>query len=57
VTQAPLPDVDHPNVVRVSDELARHDVVWAAGGTPHTVFPTSYVELLRITGGSPAEVH
>jgi hypothetical protein len=30
--------------------------VWAAGGHPHTVFPTSYEELLRITGGTPAEV-
>jgi prolyl-tRNA editing enzyme YbaK/EbsC (Cys-tRNA(Pro) deacylase) len=36
--------------------LQRYDVVWAAAGTPHTVFPTTYDELLRITAGEPAEV-
>ena len=36
--------------------LAKYDVVWAAAGHPHTVFPTSFDELLRITGGAPAEV-
>ena len=36
--------------------LDGHDRIWAAGGHPHTVFPTTYEELLRITGGTPAEV-
>jgi prolyl-tRNA editing enzyme YbaK/EbsC (Cys-tRNA(Pro) deacylase) len=36
--------------------LARHDTVWAAGGHPHAVFPTTYAELLAITGGIPADV-
>jgi hypothetical protein len=36
--------------------LAGHEVVWAAGGHPHTVFPTSYEELVRITGGTPTDV-
>lgn len=36
--------------------LARYDVVWAAGGHPHAVFPTTYEELVRITGGQPIEV-
>ena len=43
-----------PTVVDVA--LAQYDVVWAAGGHPHYVFPTSYDELLRITGGEAAEV-
>jgi prolyl-tRNA editing enzyme YbaK/EbsC (Cys-tRNA(Pro) deacylase) len=43
-----------PTVVDV--DLAQYDVVWAAAGHPHTVFPTSYDELLRITGGIAAEV-
>jgi hypothetical protein len=30
--------------------------VWAAGGIPHAVFPTTYDELLRLTGGTAAEV-
>ena len=36
--------------------LARYDVVWAAAGHPHTVFPTTYEELMRITGGQSLEV-
>jgi prolyl-tRNA editing enzyme YbaK/EbsC (Cys-tRNA(Pro) deacylase) len=41
-------------VVDVS--FARYDQVWAAAGHPSAVFPTSYDELLRLTGGHPAEV-
>jgi prolyl-tRNA editing enzyme YbaK/EbsC (Cys-tRNA(Pro) deacylase) len=41
-------------VVDVS--FARYDRVWAAAGHPCAVFPTSYDELLRLTGGHPAEV-
>ncbi len=50
--------VGHPAPVRtlVDEWLAKYDVVWAAAGHPHTVFPTSYEELLRITGGTPADV-
>ena len=36
--------------------LAPYPVVWAAGGTPHTVFPTSYAELLRICHAEPVDV-
>jgi prolyl-tRNA editing enzyme YbaK/EbsC (Cys-tRNA(Pro) deacylase) len=36
--------------------LAEHDVVWAAAGHARTVFPTTYDELVRITGGTAAEV-
>ena len=50
--------VGHPAPIRtlVDKWLAGHGVVWAAGGHPHTVFPTSYEELLRITGGTPTDV-
>lgn len=50
--------VGHTSPVQtlVDVELARHDVVWAAGGHPRTVFPTRYDELLRITAGQPVEV-
>lgn len=50
--------VGHPRPLRtlVDVDLAAYEVVWAAGGIPHTVFPTSYAELVRITGGTPAEV-
>ena len=50
--------VGHPAPIRtlVDVWLAKYDVVWAAAGHPHTVFPTSFDELVRITGGAPAEV-
>jgi len=50
--------VGHPEPLRtiVDVALAQYDVVWAAGGHPHYVFPTSYDELLRITAGEAAEV-
>ncbi len=50
--------VGHPSPIRtlVDEWLDKYDVVWAAGGHPHTVFPTSYAELIRITGGTPAGV-
>jgi prolyl-tRNA editing enzyme YbaK/EbsC (Cys-tRNA(Pro) deacylase) len=50
--------VGHPAPIRtlVDVWLAKYDVVWAAGGHPHAVFPTAYDELLRITGGTAAEV-
>ena len=50
--------VGHPEPLRtiVDIALSRFDEVWAAGGHPHYVFPTSYEELLRITGGEAAEV-
>ena len=50
--------VAHPAPIRtlVDRWLARYDVVWAAAGHPHTVFPTSFTELLRITAGAAADV-
>jgi prolyl-tRNA editing enzyme YbaK/EbsC (Cys-tRNA(Pro) deacylase) len=50
--------VGHPAPLRtlVDVALEAYPEVWAAGGHPHTVFNTTYAELLAITGGSPAEV-
>jgi prolyl-tRNA editing enzyme YbaK/EbsC (Cys-tRNA(Pro) deacylase) len=40
----------------VDVDLAGYPQVWAAGGIPAAVFPTSFEELVRLTGGRPAEV-
>src|SRR5258708_436207 len=50
--------VGHPIMVRtvVDAWLGKHEVVWAGGGDEHTMFPTSLDELVRITGGTVAEV-
>ncbi|PPL19541.1 MULTISPECIES: YbaK/EbsC family protein [Microterricola] len=48
----------HPAPVRtlVDVALEGYGEVWAAAGHAHTVFPTSYTELLRVTGGTPIAV-
>ena len=50
--------VGHPAPIPtlVDTWLERYHVVWAAAGHPHTVFPTSFAELVRITSGTPAGV-
>jgi prolyl-tRNA editing enzyme YbaK/EbsC (Cys-tRNA(Pro) deacylase) len=50
--------VGHPKKVRtlVDVALQSYDVVWAAAGHVHTVFPTTFDELVRITSGTPADV-
>lgn len=45
-----------PLVTVIDEDLARYDEIWAAGGTPHTVFPLTYDELVRLTGGTIAKV-
>jgi prolyl-tRNA editing enzyme YbaK/EbsC (Cys-tRNA(Pro) deacylase) len=50
--------VGHPAALRtlVDTTLADYPVVWAAAGHAHTVFPTSFDELVRITGGEATPV-
>ncbi|MBN9175800.1 MAG: YbaK/EbsC family protein [Microbacterium sp.] len=40
----------------VDEALAVYPEIWAAGGTPHTVFPLTYDELVALTGGTVAKV-
>jgi prolyl-tRNA editing enzyme YbaK/EbsC (Cys-tRNA(Pro) deacylase) len=48
----------HPSPIRtlVDVALADYPTVWAAAGHAHTVFPTTFDELVRITGGQPVAV-
>lgn len=41
-----------PMTTFIDASLRRFDVVWAAGGTPHCVFPIAPAELLRVSGGT-----
>jgi len=45
-----------PLTTIVDEALAVYPELWAAGGTPHTVFPLSYDELVRLTSGTVAKV-
>ncbi len=48
----------HPAPLRtiVDESLADFDQLWAAGGTPHAVFPLTFAELVRLTRGTVCSV-
>ena len=49
--------LDNPEpMVLIDVALDAFDVVWAAAGHPHAVFPTSYAELVQATGARPVKV-
>ena len=50
--------VGHPAPIEtiVDTGLGRYGRIWAAAGTPHSVFPTTFMELLQLTGGTAMEV-
>jgi prolyl-tRNA editing enzyme YbaK/EbsC (Cys-tRNA(Pro) deacylase) len=45
-----------PLPVLIDTDLSKYSQIWAAGGTPHTVFRTTYDELTRLSGARPADV-
>jgi prolyl-tRNA editing enzyme YbaK/EbsC (Cys-tRNA(Pro) deacylase) len=50
--------VGHPVPLRtlVDRALAQYDEIWAAGGVAHAVYPSTFDELVKVTGGEPADV-
>jgi prolyl-tRNA editing enzyme YbaK/EbsC (Cys-tRNA(Pro) deacylase) len=48
-----VPPLGHPAPLRtiVDEDLLAFDVVWAAAGTPHAVFPIAPGELAELAGG------
>ena len=40
----------------IDEALNDYDVVWAAAGHPHSVFPTTYAELIACTGAQAMAV-
>ncbi len=50
--------VGHPTPIDavVDETLAEHPVIWAAAGTPHTLFSLTHEELLAITNGRATQV-
>ncbi len=47
---SPLGWVSQPEITLIDEALNDYDVVWAAAGHPHAVYPTSFSELLECTG-------
>ena len=50
--------IGHPAPIEtiVDEDLQRYERIWAAAGTPHAVFPTTFKELLRLTNGTSMPV-
>jgi prolyl-tRNA editing enzyme YbaK/EbsC (Cys-tRNA(Pro) deacylase) len=44
------------NHIYIDEALNDYDVIWAAGGHPHAVFPTTFDELKRVTAATPIAV-
>jgi len=42
--------------ILIDEALNDYDIVWAAAGHPHSVFPTTYAELIACTGAKPMVV-
>lgn len=53
-----VPPLGHlePLTAFIDRDLMGHAMIWAAAGAPNALFPLSPSDLLRITGGSVAEV-
>lgn len=45
-----------PATILIDQTLNDYEVVWAAAGHPHAVYPTSFAELLACTGAQPMVV-
>jgi prolyl-tRNA editing enzyme YbaK/EbsC (Cys-tRNA(Pro) deacylase) len=45
-----------PLTTIVDEDLAAYPEIWAAAGTPHTVFPLTFQELVALTGGTVSKV-
>ncbi len=53
---APIGWINSPAITLIDLALNDYDVVWAAAGHPHAVFPTSYEELLKSTNANAMKV-
>jgi prolyl-tRNA editing enzyme YbaK/EbsC (Cys-tRNA(Pro) deacylase) len=53
-----IPPIGHASPLQVvlDRDLLRYDLVYAAAGTPHAIFPITPSELLRITGARVLDV-
>ena len=53
---SPLGWVSPPGIILIDEALNDYEIVWAAAGHPHAVFPTTFNELIKFTGAKPMVV-
>ena len=50
---SPVGWVNKPEITLIDQALNDYDLAWAAAGHPHSVYPTSFEELARVTAATP----
>lgn len=50
---SPIGWITTPEITLIDEALNGYEIVWAASGHPHAVYPTSYTELMACTGATP----
>ena len=50
---SPIGWITQPEITLIDEALNDYEVVWAASGHPHAVYPTSYTELISCTKAQP----
>ena len=50
---SPLGWISKPEIILIDEALNDYEVVWAAAGHPHAVYPTTYAELIQCTDAKP----
>jgi prolyl-tRNA editing enzyme YbaK/EbsC (Cys-tRNA(Pro) deacylase) len=53
---SPIGWITKPEITLIDEALNDYEIVWAASGHPHAVFPTSYAEVIACTGATPMVV-
>ena len=53
---APLGWINEPSITLIDEALNDYEVVWAAAGHPHSVYSTTYAQLIDCTGAKPMVV-
>ena len=49
---SPVGWISKPEIILIDEALNDYEVVWAAAGHPHTVYPTTFDELLHATNAT-----
>jgi prolyl-tRNA editing enzyme YbaK/EbsC (Cys-tRNA(Pro) deacylase) len=50
---SPIGWTSTPEITLIDEALNDYDVVWAASGHPHAVYPTTFAELIECTNANP----
>ena len=53
---SPIGWISTPEITLIDEALNDYEIVWAASGHPHAVYPTSYAELITCTSATPMVV-